>query len=129
MKDGLLPVMGLLLVWNGAYVAAVHALRRRPLGRVLAVLGASAAGCCVGLNAIWIRYDRRGWSASPSGYGGTLASLIADLILIVGPLALLGAGLGAWAGIRLSAEPSSRVPLAVAAAAIGIAAIAAIASI
>jgi hypothetical protein len=129
MKGGLLPALGLLLAWNGAYVAAVYALRARPLGRVLAVLGAAGAGFCVGLNAIWFRYDRRGWSASPSGYGGQFASFIGGVVFLVLPASLAGAGLGTWVGLRLTRQRSRWVPLAVGAAAIGMASIAAVASL
>jgi len=129
MKDGLLPVLGLLLGLAAAYVAAVSALKARPAGRVLAVLGAAGAGVCAGLNAIWLRYDRRGWSASPSGYGGEFSSLIGGMVFLVLPLSLLLGGLGVWAGLRLSVQPSSRVPLAVVAAVIGVASIAVVASL
>jgi len=122
-------VLTLTLVVSVASVAAVYALRNRPLGRVLAVLASAAAGVCVGLNAIWLRYDRRGWSASPSGYGGEFASLIRGVIFLVLPLSLLLGGLGAWAGMRLTAQPSWRVPLAVGAAVIGAASVLAVASL
>ena len=119
----------LALAFAAAYVAAVYALRAKPISRVLAVLGCAGAGFCVGLNAIWLRYDRRGWSASPSGYGGEFASFIGGVVFLVLPVSLLLAGVGTWAGIRLTRKQSSCVPLAVGAAAIGLASVAAVASL
>jgi hypothetical protein len=92
------------------------------------VLGAAAAGFCAGMNAIWFSYDLRGWSASPSGYGGHFADLIRSAVLVALPLALLGAAAGTWIGLRLSREPRSRLPLAIGSAVVGLASIAAVMS-
>ena len=122
-------MVGGFAVLAGALAAAVYALRGKTAGRVLAVLGAAGAGFCAGLTTILVARDQRGWSASPSGYGGRFADLIRGASLVALPLALLGAVAGAWLGFRLSREPRSRVLLAIGSAAVGLASIAAVMSL
>jgi hypothetical protein len=101
-----LTVLGMVFVWT------VNMTRTGPVGRALAVAGASVSGALLGMTSILIA-PRSGGGAGPAAYGGAMGDLIGHLITVTGPLTLMGLIGGAVLGSRWSRDVNQRVPLAV----------------
>lgn len=117
MSADLIPTVVIFMVWNAAFVVAVRLLRARAAGRVLVVLGTAAAGICLALiSVVFPNKAHQGGGGEP-GFGGWV-DLFERLMFVTGPLALLGASLGTWLGVRWSREPALRVRIALGSAAL-----------